>query len=218
VGLNNKFCIKDCIESKPHCGINCHGQKLDVTPDTAFIRASDNQVLCAPTADLTTFTVAQRAKLFSASTSASDWEVCLQSIQLGDLPDWLLAEEGTKDGVKEDDVHSVQLLSLVAIKEKHGVFQLVPTFSFESEVTEDDKVKGDILTSISTEGHVKKMEDKLVVLKEKLSCPFLDIDASYEVLTSDLVKLHNKVKHVTGVIGAYHSSEMVSHWMDSFAQ
>jgi hypothetical protein len=28
VGLNNKICVKECIEDKTHCGVNHHGQKL----------------------------------------------------------------------------------------------------------------------------------------------------------------------------------------------
>jgi hypothetical protein len=57
-----------------------------------------------------------------------------------------------------------------------------------------------------------------VNLKGKLSRPFMDIDASYSVLTLDFVKLHDKVKHVSGVIGMICSTETVSQWMDTMSQ
>lgn len=48
-----------------------------------------------------------------------------------------------------------------------------------------------------------------------MSRPFIDIDASYNVLTADLVKLHDKIKQVTNVIGPYRARESVALWMDS---
>ena len=218
VGLNNnKFCVKECEEGKAHCGVNRHGQKFDIIPDTAYIRVSDNQVLSFPTMDLTPLSWAQRSKLLAATMSAADWDLCFQSIQACALPEWLLDEGGGKENLKEDDGHSFNLLSPVDTKEKHGIFKLVPTFSFDSEVTEDDKEN--LGTSVSTtEGRVKKLEDKLVVLKEKLARPFMDIDASYTVLTSDLVKLHDKVKQVAGTVGPIRNSESVSHWIEAMTQ
>ncbi len=48
-----------------------------------------------------------------------------------------------------------------------------------------------------------------------MSRPFIDIDASYNVLMADLVKLHDKIKQVTNVIGPYRARESVALWMDS---
>ncbi len=218
VRLNNKFCIKECAEGKNHCGVNRHSSKFEVVPDTAYIQAMDNRVLSAPCLDLESFTRAQRAELMSASMSASDWEACFQAVQMGEVPDWLIVDEGPQDDNKNEDAHSVQLLSPVASKERLGVFQIVPNFSFESTVSDEDKYDDDGLGMASTEGRVKRLEGKLVTLKEKLARPFLDIDASYTVMTTDLMKLHDKVKHVTGVLGSVRSPEMLSHWMESMTK
>jgi hypothetical protein len=153
VGLNNnKFCVKECVEGKSHCGVNRHGTKFDVTPDTAYIRVLDNQVSSSPTLDLTLLTRGQRDKLLEASMSMAGWEVCLQDISLGNLPDWLNSEKEVK--AEEDSVgpESIQLLSPIGAKEKAGVFQIVPTFSFDSEVSEDEETAA---LSGTMEGRVK---------------------------------------------------------------
>jgi hypothetical protein len=64
--------------------------------------------------------------------------------------------EGPQDIMKNEDTHLVQLLSPVATKERHGVFQNVPNFSFESMVSDEDKDDNDALGMDSTEGRVKK--------------------------------------------------------------
>jgi len=87
--LNNKFCIKECVEGKNHCGVNRHSSKFEVVPDTAYIWATDNQVVSAPSLDLISLSQAQRAELLSASMSATDWEACFQAIQMGETPEWL---------------------------------------------------------------------------------------------------------------------------------
>jgi hypothetical protein len=182
--------------------------------DIAYIRSTDNQVLSSPTLDLTHFTRGQRITLFAASMSASDWEMCFQKIQQGDLPDWLSDETEEEDLVRH---LSVQLLSPVATKEKHGIFKIVPTFSFESTSSDEGKLEEDVDNVVSTEGRVKKLEDKFLTLKGKLARPFLDIDASYNVLTSDLVKIHEKVKSVAGSIETIRSLETISQWLESMA-
>ncbi len=55
-------------------------------------------------------------------------------------------------------------------------------------------------------------------LKEKLSRPFIEIDAGYNVLTSDLVKLNERVKQVTNVIGPYRATESVGRWLESLTE
>jgi len=167
--------------------------------------------------DLTHLSRVQHVRLLAASMSAADWEICFHRIQQGDLPDWLTEELEEEVFVRQDDSHSVQLLSPVATKEKHGIFKIVPTFSFESTSSDEDKLDEDMDNLESTEGQVKKLKDKLLVLKGKLARPFFDIDASYNVLTSDLIKIHEKVKSVAGSIGTIRSSETIGHWIDTIA-
>ena len=217
VGINNKFCVKACLEEKSHCGVNRHASKFDVVPDTAYIRSTNNQVMSSPMLDLTHLFRVQRVRLLAASMSAADWEICFHRIQQGDLPDWLTEELEEEVFVRKDDSHSMQLLSPVATKEKHGIFKIVPTFSFESTSSDEDKLDEDMDNLESTEGQVKKLKDKLLVLKGKLARPFFDIDASYNVLTSDLIKIHEKVKSVAGSIGTIRSSETIGHWIDTIA-
>jgi hypothetical protein len=218
VGLNNKFCIKTCEEGKTHCGVIRHGSRFVVIPNTAYVRVSDHQVASSPSLDLSILSRGQREKLLEASMSAADWEVCFQSIQSGDYPDWLIVDPDAKvdDGLA--DVESVDLLSPIAAKEKYGVFKIIPTFSFDSDVSDyDEKVGEDGIRSL-TEGRVKRLEDKMLHLKEKLSRPFIEIDAGYNVLTSDLVKLNERVKQVTNVIGPYRATESVGRWLESLTE
>jgi hypothetical protein len=154
VGINNKFCVKACLEEKSHCGVNRHASKFDVVPDTAYIRSTNNQVMSSPMLDLTHLFRVQRVRLLAASMSAADWEICFHRIQQGDLPDWLTEELEEEVFVRKDDSHSMQLLSPVATKEKHGIFKIVPTFSFESTSSDEDKLDEDMDNLESTEGRV----------------------------------------------------------------
>jgi hypothetical protein len=210
VGLNNKFCIKICEEGKGHCGINRHGSKFDVSPNAAY----DHQALSAPFLELDVFSREQRSKILEASMSAADWEVCFQTIQSGALPEWLIVDVETQVDIHLDEVESVDLLSPIAVKEKTGVFKIIPTFSFESDMSNVDEDEGELSARTSTEGRVKKLEDKMVVLKEKLARPFIEIDAGYNVLTSDLVKLNEKVKQVSNAIGPYRATATVGRMLE----
>jgi hypothetical protein len=51
---------------------------------------------------------------------------------------------------------SVQQLSPIGSKEKQGIFQIVPKFSFDSEVTEENQSGDEVEAEISTVGRVKK--------------------------------------------------------------
>jgi uncharacterized protein YoxC len=55
-----------------------------------------------------------------------------------------------------------------------------------------------------------KVEGKLVSLKSKLTRPFLDIDASYSVLSADVHKLYDKIKLLTISIGPVHRLDSIN--------
>jgi chromosome segregation ATPase len=80
------------------------------------------------------------------------------------------------------------------------VFDIVPTFSFDStdldEMNEEKEGKTEDIQE-----RMIKVEGKLVSLKSKLTRPFLDIDASYSVLSADVHKLYDKIKLLTIAIG-----------------
>jgi hypothetical protein len=95
--------------------------------DTAYIRVSDNQVLSALTLDLSVLTMSQWSKLLEASMSASDWEVCFQSIVSGDIPDWMMGDPKLKQDPDADENQSSQLLSPIGSKKKQAIFQIVPS-------------------------------------------------------------------------------------------
>lgn len=217
VGLNNKICIKECVDGKTHCGVIRHVQKSDVTLDAAYVRVTDSQVMNAPTLDLGLLSSGQRLQLLAATMSAADWEVCFQSIMSGEMPDWMRVEPDIKQDLDADESQSVQLLSPIGSKEKQGIFQIVPTFSFESGASEVSNSGEETDEENATMGRVKRLEEKLVSLKGKLSRPFMDIDASYSVLTADLVKLHDRVKYVFEVLGTFRSTETVSRWMENMS-
>jgi hypothetical protein len=99
----------------------------------------------------------------------------------------------------KDEQDSVELLSPVASKAKQGVFELVPKFSFESTESDDKSLKEDI--EHTQDDRLAKVETKLGKLKEKLTRPFMDIEASYAVIVDDISKLHDRVKSMGNYLG-----------------
>jgi chromosome segregation ATPase len=47
-------------------------------------------------------------------------------------------------------------------------------------------------------------------LKAKLTTSFLDIDAGCAVLSSDIVKIHDKITNMTEILGAHRAAESIS--------
>jgi len=158
--------------------------------------------------DLLLLSASQRDKLSVATLSAADWEMCFQ--QIHELPDWLQEEVDEVKGLNAKDQSMAQLLSPVASKNRHGVFKIIPTFSFDSIASYEGKTEDGVIPIEPTVIRVKKLEDKFLKFKDKFTRPFLHIDASYTVLTSDLVKLHDKVKNMAGITGPYHATESLS--------
>jgi len=202
----NKFCIEPCQGRKPHCGMIRHGIKLTPVENTAYIHATDNQVLCQPTLSLDEFSIAQGDAFTSEMFSQAQWEQVFASVKSGSLPKWLkeaAALQGEKDAVPPgSDVDDDQILSPIGTKSKHGVFDIHPNFSFKSQNSEDGIEKAGSILPLSSEDRLTKVEARLQMLKNKLTAPFLDIDAGYAVLLSDVVKLHTMLKTLASKLDA----------------
>jgi len=151
------------------------------------------------------FNEAQREKILRLSHPASEWEMIFGAIQSGHLPEWLkeLANDVDEEelGVaEEEDQKSLQLLSPLASRGKHGVFEIIPSFSFDSTGSLGQEENGDTKEDY-VDGRLAKVESRIDSLKTKLTRPFLDIDASYSVLSSDINKIYDRVKSLTIAIG-----------------
>ena len=168
VGLNNKFCVKECVEGRKHCGTGRHVAKYKVLEDAAYIRHTDNQVYASPSLDLKLLSDAQTAKLASMELSASDWEQLFADVRAGKFPSWLQQQEPEDDSMKDDelDQESFHLLSPVASKSKNGVFKIVPTFSFDSVNSETASQEDDQRPNLDKK--LAKLEGKVVSLKNKV--------------------------------------------------
>jgi uncharacterized protein YoxC len=210
VGINNKFCVKLCGVDDPHCGTARHSAKFAVGQNVAYIRFSDTQVHCTPVLPLDGFNQSQREKLLESTFTAAEWEAIFGSVQSGHLPEWLeeLKLKEMEVRSEEDDEHKpLQLLSPLASRDKHGVFDILPSFSFDSAGSSGkdeeggDKNDGEDEKWDDTMGRLTKVETRLDSLKMKLTRPFLDIDASYSVLSADLSKVYDRVKSLTVAIG-----------------
>jgi hypothetical protein len=205
--------VKPCDENKPHCGTGRHASKFLVGSNVAYIRANEHQVHCTPVLPLDGLNQVQRNKLCSMSFSSTEWESIFGSIQSGHLPEWLVELEDVlkaKDDEAEDiELNSLQPLSPMASQDKHGVFDIVPTFSFDStDVDELHEEKDSKPEDINV--RMMKVEGKLVALKSKLSRPFLDIDASYSVLSADVHKVYDKIKSISIAIGPVQRLDSIS--------
>jgi hypothetical protein len=100
------------------------------------------------------------------------------------------------------DVDDDQILSPIGTKLKHGVFDILPNFNFESQNSEDGIKNAGSIVPLSSEDRLSKVETRLQTLKNKLTAPFLDIDAGYAVLSSDVVKLHTMLKTLASKLDA----------------
>jgi len=220
VGASNKFCVKPCEPGKRHCGTLRHGLKYPVSKNTAYIQASDTQVYCIPSLDLDLLSDSQQELLRQASFSPAEWGQFFNSVQGGITPDWLIVDEAInkKDAEFPDCNEELHLLSPVATKIKHGAFEILPTFSYDSTVSEEDNKNADEPTCLLIEDRMVKMESRLNRLKSKLTAPFLEIDASYAMVTSDLVKLHDKILSVSKVLGTHCSQESISSFVQKLVQ
>jgi hypothetical protein len=134
VGINNKFCVKLCEPDKPHCGTGRHASKFLVASNVAYIQATDNQVHCTPVLPLDNLTRAQCEKVCSMTFSVTEWESLFGAIQSGHFPDWFPIAEAVKQEKEDDESETttLHLLSPMASRGKHGVFDIIPSFSFDS--------------------------------------------------------------------------------------
>jgi hypothetical protein len=218
VGINNKFCTKSCLEGGSHCGTARHSSKFHVGKNVAYIRFSDTQAHCTPVLPLGGFNQDQREKALSLVFTASEWETIFGSIQSGHPPLWLreLESEEKMKTEEEEDQRSLQLLSPLASRDKHGVFEILPSFSFDSTGSgEKGEVDEEQLTE--AEGRLAKVEFRLDSLKSKLTRPFLDIDASYSILSADLSKIYERVKTLSLAVGPIQRYESATAAMNTLS-
>jgi len=78
-GESNPF-VAACQGEKPHCGTIRHGAKFIPVENTAYILATDNQVLCQPTLSLDEFSIAQHDAFTSEMFSQAEWEQVFASV------------------------------------------------------------------------------------------------------------------------------------------
>lgn len=117
------------------------------------------------------------------------------NIVIGSLPDWL--EKTVDKEPEEDDINSFTLLTPTASASNHGIFEVFPSLSFDSVASEDpDGTSLDVTAS-----KLQRLERNLHVLKEKLTRPFTDIEASYLALIQDVSKVNDRVKKLRSSIG-----------------
>jgi hypothetical protein len=145
VGVSNTFCIKPCEPGKPHCGTLRHGVKFPVSKNMAYIQASDTQMYCIPSLDLDLLSFSQQELLCQASFTPAEWGQFFKSVQGGNTPDWLIVDEAInkKDADFPDNNEELHLLSPAATKFKHRAFEILPTFSYDSTVSEEDNKNAD---------------------------------------------------------------------------
>jgi archaellum component FlaC len=212
VGTSNsaKMCIRPCAEGFENCGTARHSVKHQVERNCAYIRLTDNQVLVSPVWNLAEYSEDQVEQIKAIQFSAGDWGKEFKIIDSGEVPDWLQLIHGKveEEASLDTDQVSVQLLSPMAAASKQGVFELVPNFSFDSTNTEDEGGDED---KDEMQARLVKVESKLGRLKDRLSRPFRDIDASYSVMVNDLQKLHDRVKTLTLVIGPFPAADDLTH-------
>jgi hypothetical protein len=202
---NSKFCIKRCDEGKPTCGTVRHVSKFTVDVNSAYIRATENQVFCSPCLQVKNLSNAQRAKLSSLVNTASEWERIVLDLNNGNVPEWMMvdAEEAKEVADEEDDVRSFDLMSPMASGNRKGIFEQFPSLSFDS-CDSNFEMEGDEDES----GKVEMLERKLRAFKSKLTRPFTDIEASYLVLISDLSKVRDRVQDVVSMLGNAKSEKL----------
>jgi hypothetical protein len=136
----------------------------------------------------------------------------VEQVQLRVVPEWLKinAVQDAKPDAVVADQNDDPLLCPIATEEKQGAFEIIPSFSFDSVTLEEGLEKKEDKLHFSSEERLGKIELRLRTLKNKLTAPFLDIDASYAILTSDVVKLHNKIKVISGFVGNHGATESIS--------
>jgi len=173
--------------------------KFEVPPNVAFIKVTKNQVFKSPTLSLSLLSDIQRAKLISFLQLPAEWENDFKRIEEGLLPNWIEdLEDPSVLGDHVSNTQTAELLSTSANKFRSGIFDILPSFSFESKSGEEQ----DDNDHDPMEGRILKVEHRLNSLKSKLSKPFMDIETSYTVLAADLGNLHAKVKSLSTQVGS----------------
>jgi len=200
VGNNNKFCVKACMDGKNHCGTGRHSAKFEVEADHAFIKITDNQVFKVPSLDLRVLSDSQCAKLLSLVQLPTEWENDFKKIVEGEMVEWMEDDEDSTVTLDQGNNPSVELLSPGTSKFKTGIFDIMPTFSFDSSSSDDvDHMNGNEFKI--ADHRIQKMEMQLEGLKSKLTRPFMDIETSYTMLITDLSNLHARDKQLCAQMG-----------------
>jgi hypothetical protein len=206
---NAKFCVKECERDTTFCGTGRHVSKFSVNKDGAYIHVTENQVYCDPCLDLSVLFEGQRAKLMSMTQTAADWDRDIKNISKGQFPAWLENNDSTEKVhvLDAEDQASLNLLSPMASEVKQGIFEMFPSFSFESETSNDSKEGSEEFEENETLLRISKLEKRLLQLRAKLTRPFTDIEASYTVLISDIQRIHGRLKSVMTMMGTAQTSD-----------
>jgi hypothetical protein len=134
----------------------------------------ENQVYEAPSLVMDQLTDLQREKILKLTFQAAEWEVDLKAIENGNLPPWLTEFlEDEEEEILKEVQDSEELITPMAARVQQGVFDMIHTFSFDSTGSVENEENNDGLF---------KVEKKILKLKDKLTRPFLDINASYTVI------------------------------------
>jgi hypothetical protein len=199
------MCIKICATGNMTCGILSHVNKCNVLEQSAFIYASDTSVYSSPYLQVDVLSKPQVAKFASMKQTAREWEKEVNRINAGEFPEWLLDKEDVNFQENEQDNISnkepaMDLLSPVACERKQGIFDIVPSLSFDS--ASSDKSLESCVVEASLEDKVATLDVHLRRLRDKLVRPFNDIEASYVTLVGDMNKINSRVKELFTSIGA----------------
>lgn len=173
-----------------------HGtQKFKVSTDLAYIKASDSQAHCKPTFAFKTLAEAEQDILLSTSLGGNDWEKVFTLMASGRKPEWLIPmpnDMGSANRELADPFDKLVLESPKASDAKGGVFAVFPSLSFESNSSLSSDKENALLpmgndSDLAT--RVRRIETKLVKIKNAWPKPFADLEASYLGVVSDIKTL-----------------------------
>jgi len=165
--------------------------------------ASDFSVYQSPVLQLGSLSDVRLNLLQKKKQTAGTWAKDIAAIMEGNPPVWFGAEVSvmppdTSPPLQASRGDTTDLESPKASEQKHGIFELAPSFSFDSASSEATLHPNE---PISLEDKVIKLQVHLNRLKDKLARPFTDIEASYLSLVSDLSNVNGRVKGLMESLG-----------------
>jgi hypothetical protein len=159
--------------------------------------------------------------MVQASYSAAEWGEIFSVIQDGNPPGWLkdaLTNAEDSAAALPDADSDKEEPTILKSRGKHGVFKILPTFSYDSAASDEDWKEAKDPSEFAVEDHINKVETRLQKLRVKLTLPFLDIDASYAMLTLDVLKLQKKIQGVVTIVGSHCLKDSISSFVQKLMQ